>query len=91
MLEGAAGRCSPRGGHTIACYRPHPHAQDASRLVFVSVRDAKPKRKVAVPISDNSSWEQFCRQARVAAAGGRRGGVRAVPAAAAARCLRRQV
>jgi hypothetical protein len=36
--------------------------QDASRLVFVSVKDAKPKRKVAVPIGDSTTWEQFCGQ-----------------------------
>lgn len=35
---------------------------DASRLVFVSVKDAKPKRKVAVPIGDGATWEQFCSQ-----------------------------
>lgn len=35
---------------------------DASRLVFVSVKDAKPKRKVAVPIGDSATWEQFCGQ-----------------------------
>lgn len=39
-----------------------PQDMDASRLVFVSVRDAKPKRKVAVPIGDGSSWDQFCGQ-----------------------------
>ena len=36
--------------------------QDASRLVFVSVKDAKPKRKVAVPIPENGSWELFVGQ-----------------------------
>ena len=41
--------------------------QDASRLVFVSVKDAKPKRKVAVPIGDGATWEQFCSQVRGAA------------------------
>ncbi|KAI7835794.1 hypothetical protein COHA_010314 [Chlorella ohadii] len=35
---------------------------DASRLVFVSVKDAKPKRKVAVPIGDGATWDQFCSQ-----------------------------
>ncbi|KAL4447351.1 hypothetical protein ABPG77_007384 [Micractinium sp. CCAP 211/92] len=39
-----------------------PSDMDASRLVFVSVKDAKPKRKVAVPIGDGASWEQFCSQ-----------------------------
>lgn len=32
---------------------------EASRLVFVFVQDAKPRRKVAVPVPDNYSWEQF--------------------------------
>lgn len=41
--------------------RSSPHSQDASRLVFVSVKDAKPKRKVAVPIPEGSTWEAFCR------------------------------
>jgi hypothetical protein len=36
--------------------------QDAARLVFVSVKDAKPKRKVAVPIPEGGAWDQFCRQ-----------------------------
>lgn len=44
------------------CYADHAALQDASRLVFVSVKDAKPKRKVAVAIGDGSSWEQFCSQ-----------------------------
>lgn len=39
-----------------------PQDMDASRLVFVSVKDAKPKRKVAVPIGDGASWDQFCSQ-----------------------------
>lgn len=39
-----------------------PSDMDASRLVFVSVKDAKPKRKVAVPIGDGASWDQFCSQ-----------------------------
>lgn len=39
-----------------------PEAMDASRLVFVSVKDAKPKRKVAVPVPDSASWDQFLRQ-----------------------------
>lgn len=30
--------------------------------MFVSVKDAKPKRKVAVPIGDSTTWEQFCGQ-----------------------------
>lgn len=33
--------------------------QEASRLVFVSVKDAKPKRKVAVPIPQGLQWEDF--------------------------------
>ena len=48
-------------------------AQDASRLVFVSVKDAKPKRKVAVPIGDGATWEQFCGQVRRRAPTMRRG------------------
>jgi hypothetical protein len=36
--------------------------------VFVSVKDAKPKRKVAVPIGDGSSWDQFCSQVRLVGA-----------------------
>ncbi|KAL4858541.1 hypothetical protein ACK3TF_001501 [Chlorella vulgaris] len=39
-----------------------PADMDASRLVFVSVKDAKPKRKVAVPIGDGTSWDAFCSQ-----------------------------
>lgn len=35
---------------------------DASRLVFVSVPNAKPRRKVAVPVPDGASWESFCSQ-----------------------------
>lgn len=35
---------------------------DASRLVFVSVKDAKPKRKVAVPLPEGCSWEAFTSQ-----------------------------
>lgn len=35
---------------------------DASRLVFVSVKDAKPKRKVAVPVPEGCTWDQFCGQ-----------------------------
>ena len=51
----------------LSCASPFllpPCSQDASRLVFVSVKDAKPKRKVAVPIGDGSSWDQFCGQVR---------------------------
>lgn len=33
--------------------------QDSSRLVFVSVRGPKSKRKVAVPISDETDWQSF--------------------------------
>lgn len=39
--------------------------------MFVSVKDAKPKRKVAVPIGDGATWEQFCSQVRGAAPLGR--------------------
>lgn len=41
---------------------PARDLQDASRLVFVSVKDAKPKRKVAVPVPEGGTWDQFCRQ-----------------------------
>lgn len=37
---------------------------DASRLVFVSLRDSVPKRKVAVPVPDGYSWEQFLQQVK---------------------------
>lgn len=35
---------------------------EASRLVFVFVRDSKPRRKVAVPVPDGYSWDQFTQQ-----------------------------
>mmetsp|Transcript_5962 Transcript_5962/g.17059 ORF Transcript_5962/g.17059 Transcript_5962/m.17059 type:complete len:235 (-) Transcript_5962:212-916(-) len=35
---------------------------EASRLVFVSVKDAKPRRKVAVPVPDGANWDAFCGQ-----------------------------
>ena len=38
--------------------------QDASRLVFVAVKDAKPKRKVAVPIPETGSWDAFLGQVK---------------------------
>jgi len=38
--------------------------QDAARLVFVSVKDAKPKRKVAVPIPENGNWDAFIEQVK---------------------------
>lgn len=31
-------------------------------MVFVSVKDARPKRKVAVPIPENGNWEAFIGQ-----------------------------
>ncbi|GAB4819805.1 hypothetical protein N2152v2_006851 [Parachlorella kessleri] len=37
---------------------------EASRLVFVSVKDAKPKRKVAVPLPEGSTWEAFLQQVK---------------------------
>ncbi|KAJ9533129.1 hypothetical protein QJQ45_018230 [Haematococcus lacustris] len=40
------------------------HTQDASRLVFVFVRDAKPKRKVAVPVPDSFTWQDFLSQVK---------------------------
>ena len=33
-------------------------------MVFVSVKDTKPKRKVAVPIPENGSWEVFLTQVK---------------------------
>lgn len=38
--------------------------QEASRLVFVFVKDAKPKRKVAVPVPDGYSWADFLQQVK---------------------------
>ena len=38
---------------------------EASRLVFVMLRDAKPRRKVAIPIMDTMSWTAFEQQVRV--------------------------
>lgn len=35
---------------------------EASRLVFVSVQSAKPRRKVAVPVPDNYTWQDFLQQ-----------------------------
>ncbi|CAL5219260.1 g1056 [Coccomyxa viridis] len=35
---------------------------DASRLVFISVKDAKPKRKIALPVPDDATWDQFVQQ-----------------------------
>ena len=68
-----AARPRAPAAHRPAALPPRPPAsfflphlpcplQDASRLVFVSVKDAKPKRKVAVPVPDNASWDQFLRQ-----------------------------
>lgn len=37
---------------------------EASRLVFVYLRDAKPKRKVAVPVPDWYSWNDFVQQVK---------------------------
>lgn len=37
---------------------------DASRLVFVGVKGAKPRRKVAVPVPDSFTWQDFCKQVR---------------------------
>lgn len=50
--------------------------------MFVSVKDAKPKRKVAVPIGDGASWEQFCSQVGddcIGVRSARRAGARACP------------
>eukprot|EP00195_Chlamydomonas_chlamydogama_P015580 CAMPEP_0202902934 /NCGR_PEP_ID=MMETSP1392-20130828/19005_1 /ASSEMBLY_ACC=CAM_ASM_000868 /TAXON_ID=225041 /ORGANISM="Chlamydomonas chlamydogama, Strain SAG 11-48b" /LENGTH=227 /DNA_ID=CAMNT_0049589797 /DNA_START=216 /DNA_END=899 /DNA_ORIENTATION=+ len=38
---------------------------EASRLVFVYVRDAKPKRKVAVPVPDGYTWGEFIQQVKL--------------------------
>lgn len=37
---------------------------EASRLVFVMLQDAKPRRKVAIPILDGMSWTAFERQVK---------------------------
>lgn len=50
--------------------------------MFVSVKDAKPKRKVAVPIGDSATWEQFCGQVRAVPAVGCGHGSRCRPASA---------
>eukprot|EP00775_Hariotina_reticulata_P011609 gene11609-11753_t len=43
----------------------HSHVlQEASRLVFVFVKDSKPRRKVAIPVLDSYSWEQFLDQVK---------------------------
>lgn len=38
--------------------------QEASRLVFVYVKDIKPKRKVAVPVPDGYTWAEFIAQVK---------------------------
>lgn len=35
---------------------------EANRLVFVYLRDSKPRRKVAVPVPDNYTWDLFINQ-----------------------------
>ncbi len=35
---------------------------EANRLVFVFLRDSKPRRKVAVPVPDNYTWDLFINQ-----------------------------
>ncbi|KAI8476916.1 MAG: hypothetical protein J3K34DRAFT_516176 [Monoraphidium minutum] len=37
---------------------------EASRLVFVYLAQSKPKRKVAIPVPDSYSWEQFIDQVK---------------------------
>eukprot|EP00200_Dunaliella_tertiolecta_P003980 CAMPEP_0202351110 /NCGR_PEP_ID=MMETSP1126-20121109/7901_1 /ASSEMBLY_ACC=CAM_ASM_000457 /TAXON_ID=3047 /ORGANISM="Dunaliella tertiolecta, Strain CCMP1320" /LENGTH=226 /DNA_ID=CAMNT_0048943191 /DNA_START=154 /DNA_END=834 /DNA_ORIENTATION=- len=37
---------------------------EASRLVFVFVKDAKPKRKVAIPVPDGYLWQEFLQQVK---------------------------
>lgn len=32
---------------------------EASRLVFVMLRNAKPRRKVAIPLSEGMTWAYF--------------------------------
>jgi hypothetical protein len=46
----------------LTALRPHLSPQDASRLVFVSVKDARPKRKVAVPIPEGATFPAFLAQ-----------------------------
>ncbi|GMH33031.1 hypothetical protein BSKO_00865 [Bryopsis sp. KO-2023] len=38
---------------------------EASRLVFVSLRNSLPRRKVAVPVPDGYTWAQFIDQVKV--------------------------
>eukprot|EP01025_Chloroclados_australasicus_P009287 TRINITY_DN13577_c0_g2_i2.p3 TRINITY_DN13577_c0_g2~~TRINITY_DN13577_c0_g2_i2.p3 ORF type:complete len:215 (+),score=15.82 TRINITY_DN13577_c0_g2_i2:228-872(+) len=38
---------------------------EASRLVFLTLKGAKPRRKVAVAISEGSTWEQFLEQIKI--------------------------
>ncbi|GIL70425.1 hypothetical protein Vretifemale_1190 [Volvox reticuliferus] len=37
---------------------------EASRLVFVFVKDVRPKRKVAVPVPDGYTWQDFIQQVK---------------------------
>jgi hypothetical protein len=45
-------------------YRISKVDMEATRLVFVMLKDAKPQRKVAIPITDNMSWHAFEGQVR---------------------------
>eukprot|EP01026_Neomeris_dumetosa_P084144 TRINITY_DN98328_c0_g1_i4.p2 TRINITY_DN98328_c0_g1~~TRINITY_DN98328_c0_g1_i4.p2 ORF type:complete len:221 (-),score=18.06 TRINITY_DN98328_c0_g1_i4:443-1105(-) len=38
---------------------------EASRLVFLTLKGAKPRRKVAVAISEGSTWNQFLEQIKI--------------------------
>ncbi|EFJ50840.1 hypothetical protein VOLCADRAFT_120520 [Volvox carteri f. nagariensis] len=38
--------------------------REASRLVFVFVKDVRPKRKVAVPVPDGYTWQDFIQQVK---------------------------
>jgi hypothetical protein len=42
-----------------ASYRLSKADMEASRLVFVMIKDAKPARKVAIPIMEGMSFQSF--------------------------------
>ena len=42
----------------------HSFVQEASRLVFASIKGAQPRRKVAIPIPDDMTWPAFVAQLR---------------------------
>ena len=52
-----------------ASYRVSKADMEASRLVFVMLKDAKPMRKVAIPILDGMTFAAFEQQVRPQAGG----------------------